>query len=188
MSETFITAFKAIKKCGKHIQGSVSYSLTEKRLGGPIFNIDYYVNKAKIMEEMGADSFCIKDMAGIISPYDAYELVSALKANIKIPVHLHTHYTSGMASMAMLKGHRSRRGRHRYLCGPLCAAVSHPAVEPFIVTLRDTPSDTGLDLEKFAEINEYLESHHTQVYVSLPTPQDSRSSISACSCTRYRAA
>ena len=91
----FIAAFKAIQKCGKHIQGSVSYSLTEARLGGPIFNVDYFVKKAKIIEEMGADSFCIKDMAGTISPYDAYELVSALKTAIKIPVHLHTHYTAG---------------------------------------------------------------------------------------------
>ncbi|HUJ90144.1 MAG TPA: oxaloacetate decarboxylase subunit alpha, partial [Syntrophorhabdales bacterium] len=81
----FIACFRAIKKCGKHIQGSVSYALTERRLGGPIFTIDYYVKKARIIEDMGADSFCIKDMAGIISPYDAYDLVAALKSNLKIP-------------------------------------------------------------------------------------------------------
>ena len=99
----FITAYKAVKKAGKHIQGTLSYALTQRRMGGPIFNLDYYVNKARKLEEMGADSLCIKDMAGIISPYDAYELASALKKTIGIPVHLHTHYTSGMASMALLK-------------------------------------------------------------------------------------
>ncbi len=98
-----ITAYKAVKKAGKHIQGALSYALTERRMGGPIFNLDYYVTKAKKLEDMGADSLCIKDMAGIISPYDAYELFSALKKTLKIPIHLHTHYTSGMASMALLK-------------------------------------------------------------------------------------
>ncbi|NLW36896.1 MAG: carboxylase, partial [Syntrophorhabdus aromaticivorans] len=99
----FMAAFKAIKRYKKHIQGTLSYSLTERRLGGPIFNTDYFVKKAKIIENMGADSLCIKDMAGIISPYDAYNLVSGLKASLTIPVHLHTHYTSGMGSMSCLK-------------------------------------------------------------------------------------
>ena len=154
----FIAAFKAVKKCGKHIQGSVSYSLTEKRLGGPIFNIDYFVKKAKIIEEMGADSFCIKDMAGIISPYDAYELVSALKANIKIPIHLHTHYTSGMASMACLKAIEAGADGIDTCLAPFALRSSHPAVEPFVVTLKDTPYDPKFDLERIAEIDEYLET------------------------------
>src|SRR5208337_4630663 len=75
----FITAFKSIKKAGKHIQLVLSYALTEKRLGGGIFGLEYYVDKARRIEDMGADSFAIKDMAGIISPYDAFDLVSALK-------------------------------------------------------------------------------------------------------------
>ncbi len=154
----FIAAFKAIKKSGKHIQGSLSYSLTETRLGGPIFNLDYFVNKAKIIEDMGADSFCIKDMAGIISPYDAYDLVSALKAHIAIPVHLHTHYTSGMASMACLKAIEAGADGIDTCLAPFALRSSHPAIEPFIITLKDTPYDTHFDLEKIAEINEYLES------------------------------
>jgi pyruvate carboxylase subunit B len=87
----FMAAFKTIQKNGKHVQGAISYSLTltEKKLGGSIYNIDYYIKKARVIEDMGADSLCIKDMAGIISPYDAYTLISALKTNIKIPVHLH---------------------------------------------------------------------------------------------------
>jgi pyruvate carboxylase subunit B len=154
----FITAFKAIKKCGRHIQGSLSYSLTEKRLGGPIFNLDYFVQRAKIIEEMGADSFCIKDMAGIISPYDAYDLVSALKTNISIPVQFHTHYTSGMASMACLKAIEAGADGIDTCLAPFALRSSHPAVEPFVVSLQDTPYDTHFDLEKIAEIDEYLES------------------------------
>ena len=154
----FITAYKAIKKAGKHIQGALSYALTQRRMGGPIFNLDYYVSRAKRLEEMGADSFCIKDMAGIISPYDAYELVAALKASLKIPVFLHTHYTSGMASMACLKAIEAGADGIDTCVAPFALRSSHPAVEPFIVTLSGTERDTGLELEKFPEINDYLES------------------------------
>ncbi|MFQ5875204.1 MAG: carboxylase, partial [Dehalococcoidia bacterium] len=97
------TCFATIKECGKHIQGTVCYSLTEERLGGPVYDLDYYVGKAQVLQDMGADSLCIKDMSGLLSPYDAYDLVKALKAKIKIPIQLHTHYTSGMASMSCLK-------------------------------------------------------------------------------------
>lgn len=155
---SFITAYRAIKKAGKHIQGCISYSLTERRLGGPIFNLDYYVKKAAIMEEMGADSFCIKDMAGIISPYDAYDLISALKQRLKIPVHLHTHYTSGMGSMSCLKAIEAGADGIDTCVAPFALRSSHPAVEPFIVTLSGTPRSTGLDLDRFQEINDYLES------------------------------
>jgi len=154
----FITAYKAIKKAGKHIQGTLSYALTERRMGGPIFNLDYYVTRAGKLEEMGADSLCIKDMAGIISPYDAYELVSALKKTLKIPVFLHTHYTSGMASMACLKAIEAGADGIDTCIAPFALRSSHPAVEPFIVTLTGTKWDTGLDLKKFPEINDYLES------------------------------
>jgi len=153
-----ITAYKAVKKAGKHIQGTLSYALTERRMGGPIFNLDYYVTRAGKLEEMGADSLCIKDMAGIISPYDAYELVSALKKTLKIPVWLHTHYTSGMASMACLKAAEAGADGIDTCIAPFALRSSHPAVEPFIVTLTGTKWDTGLDLKKFPEINDYLES------------------------------
>ena len=98
----FEVALDAIKESGKHAQLSLCYSLTEPKMGGPVYNLDYYINKAIKLEEMGADTLCIKDMAGLIRPDDAYTLISALKKEIKIPVHLHTHYTSGMASMSML--------------------------------------------------------------------------------------
>jgi pyruvate carboxylase subunit B len=154
----FTAAFAAIKKAGRHIQGAISYSLTEKRLGGPIFTIDYYVEKAKRIEAMGADSLCIKDMAGIISPYDAYALVSALKANLAIPVHLHTHYTSGMASMSLLKAIEAGVDGIDTCCAPFALRSSHPAVEPFLVTLQGTPRDPGLSLELLADIDEYFET------------------------------
>jgi pyruvate carboxylase subunit B len=154
----FITAFKSIKKAGKHIQGGVSYALTERRMGGAIFNLAYYIDKARKIEDMGADSFVIKDMAGIISPYDAFDLVSALKQKIAIPVHLHTHYTSGMASMALLKAIEAGVDGVDTSVAAFAMRSSQPAVEPLIVTLQGTPYDLGLELEKFAEINEYLES------------------------------
>lgn len=156
----FMAAFKAIQKNGKHVQGAISYSLTltEKKLGGPIYNIDYYIKKARVIEDMGADSLCIKDMAGIISPYDAYTLISALKTNIKIPVHLHTHYTSGMASMACLKAIEAGVDGLDTCLAPFALRSSHPAIEPFITTLRDTPRQLNFSLETIAEIDDYLES------------------------------
>lgn len=154
----FIAAFKAIRKCGKHIQGAISYSLTEKRLGGPIFNIDYYTGKAKKIEDMGADSLCIKDMAGIISPYDAFELISELKAHLSIPIHLHTHYTSGMASMSLLKAIEAGADGIDTCLAPFALRSSHCAVEPFVVTLKGTPQDPGFDLQKIAEVDDYLET------------------------------
>jgi pyruvate carboxylase subunit B len=156
----FMAAFKAIQKNGKHVQGAISYSLTltEKKLGGPIYNIDYYIKKSRTIEDMGADSLCIKDMAGIISPYDAYTLITALKANVKIPVHLHTHYTSGMASMACLKAIEAGVDGLDTCLAPFALRSSHPAVEPFIATLRDTPRQLNFNLETIAEIDDYLES------------------------------
>ncbi len=99
----FETVVPVIKKCGKHFQGSICYSMTEQRMGGDVYNLEYYVSKAKELEKMGADSICIKDMAGMLAPYDAYALVKALKEAASAPVHLHSHFTSGMASMTRLK-------------------------------------------------------------------------------------
>ena len=99
----FETVVPVIKECDKHFQGCICYSLTGPRMGGDVYTVDYYLSKAKDLEEMGADSICIKDMAGLIAPYDAYELVKALKETVKPPIHLHSHFTSGMAQMSHLK-------------------------------------------------------------------------------------
>ncbi len=154
----FETCLKAIKECGKHAQLSLSYSLTEPKLGGPVYNLDYFVNKARIMEEMGADSLCIKDMAGLIAPNDAYNLVKALKETLKIPVHLHTHYTSGMASMSCLKATEAGVDMIDTALAPFALRTSHPAVEPIVAALQGTPRDTGLDLSHLFKLGEYIES------------------------------
>ena len=90
------TAINATKKEKGHVQAALSYTT------GPVFSNEYFADYAKQLEEMGADSICIKDMAGLLKPYDAYDLVTAIKAKCKIPVQLHTHYTSGLASMTVL--------------------------------------------------------------------------------------
>ncbi len=153
----FESSFEAIKKAGKHIQATICYTLTQRRLGGPVFNIEYFVSKAKKMEEMGAHSLCVKDMAGLISPFDAYDLIKALKKELKIPIQLHTHYTSGMASMAYLKAIEAGVDIIDTAIAPLALRSAQPALEPIVVALQDTPRDTGLDLNKLFEIGEYLE-------------------------------
>lgn len=154
----FETAFKAIKDRDKHIQGSLCYSLTERKLGGPVYNIDYYVNKALIIQGMGADSLCIKDMAGLIAPDDAYDLVKALKEALKIPVCLHSHFTSGMAYMSLLKAIEAGVDIIDTCVAPFALRTSHSAIEPIVVALRGTPRDTGFDLEHLLKVDEYFES------------------------------
>ncbi len=154
----FETSLKAIKDCGKHAQLSLCYSLTEPKLGGPVYNIDYYVKKALILEKMGADSLCIKDMAGLIAPDDAYQLITALKKVLKIPVHLHTHYTSGMASMSCLKAIEAGVDIIDTALAPFALRSSHPAVEPIVVALQGTERDTGLDLDHLFKLGQYFES------------------------------
>ncbi len=149
--------FKVLKKLKKHVQGALSYTLTERKLGGPVFNIDYYVKKAKTYVEMGADSICIKDMSGILSPYDAYDLVLAMKENIKVPVNVHSHYTSGMACMAMLKAIEAGADIIDTCISPFALRTSHPAIEPLYVTLEGTERAMELDLERILNIGEHLE-------------------------------
>lgn len=154
----FETALSAIKESGKHAQLSLCYSLTEPKLGGPVYNLDYYVKKALKLEDMGADSLCIKDMAGLISPDDAYTLIKALKDELKIPVQLHTHYTSGMASMSILRAIEAGVDIIDTALAPFALRSSHPAIEPIVVALQGTPRDTGLDLTRLFELGQYFES------------------------------
>jgi len=153
----FITSFKAIKKAKKHIQASISFSLTGSRIGGKVYNLKYYVEKAKTLKQMGADSLCIKDMAGLLNPYDAFELVTALKKAVKLPIHLHCHYTSGMAAMTYLKAIEAGVDVIDCAIAPFGLRSSEPAVEPLVATLKKTDWDTGLDLEKLYEVGQYLE-------------------------------
>lgn len=154
----FETALKTIKECGKHAQLSLCYSLTEPKLGGPVYNIEYYVNKALILQDMGADSLCIKDMAGLMAPDDAYSLIKALKEVLKIPVNLHTHYTSGMASMTCLKAIEAGVDIIDTTLAPFALRSSHPAIEPIVAAFQGTSRDTGLDLAHLFKLGQYLES------------------------------
>ena len=163
----FETVVKQIKKSGKHFQGCMCYTLTEPRLGGDVYSLEYYIGKAKELEAMGADSICIKDMAGLIAPYDAYVLVKALKAAVKAPIHLHSHFTSGMASMSQLKAIEAGVDILDTCMTPYAYRTSHPAIEPLVMTLLGTNRDTGFDIRKLAAINEVLEKQVLPKYKHL---------------------
>ncbi|MBW2340278.1 MAG: pyruvate carboxylase subunit B [Deltaproteobacteria bacterium] len=154
----FQTAVERIKANGKHFQGSICYSLTERHLGGDVFNLPYYLSKCEQLQEMGADTICIKDMAGIAAPYDIYKLITELKKVIAVPIHFHSHYTSGMASMSFIKAIEAGVDILDTCLAPFAMRTSHPAIEPLVVTLQGTAWDTGFDLSKLLEIDDYLES------------------------------
>ena len=153
----FETAVKIIKKNKKHFQGTICYSLTEPRMGGETYNLDYYLEKAKQLEKIGADTICIKDMAGLISPYDVYNLIRALKAQTDIPIHLHTHFTSGMGDLALFKAIEAGVDIIDTCMAPYAYRTSHPAVEPLVVSLFGTNRDTGFDIQKLALIDKEME-------------------------------
>lgn len=153
----FETVVPVIKSCGKHFQGCICYTMTEPRMGGEVYNLEYYVNKAKALEAMGADSICIKDMAGLIAPYDAYAIIKALKKSVKPPIHLHSHFTSGMSSMTHLKAIEAGVDIIDTCMSPYAFRTSHPAIEPLVMTLLGTNRDTGFDIKHLANINEILE-------------------------------
>ena len=163
----FETVVAAIKDCGKHFQGCICYSLTEPRMGGEVYNLDYYIKKAKDLKKMKADSICIKDMAGLMAPYDAFELIKALKETTDIPIHLHSHFTSGMASMTHLKAVEAGVDIIDTCMSSYAYRTSHPAVEPLVMSLIGTNRDTGFDIKKLAEINVVLEKEVLPKYKHL---------------------
>ncbi len=152
------TCVERVKSNGKHFEGAIGYSLTGQHLGGEVYNLAYYLSKARELEAMGADSICIKDMAGILAPYDAHELFSALKKTVAVPLHLHTHYTSGMASMTCLKAIEAGVDIVDTCVAPYAMRTSMPPLEPLIVTLEGTGRDTGMDILRLLKIGEYLET------------------------------
>jgi len=163
----FETVVKGIKKAGKHFQGCICYTMTEPRMGGEVYDLDYFVKKAKDLESIGADSICVKDMAGMIAPYDAYDLVKALKKAVKAPIHLHSHFTSGMSSMSHLKAIEAGVDILDTCMSPYAYRTSHPAVEPLVMTLLGTSRDTGFDIRLLAKINEVLEKEILPKYKHL---------------------
>ena len=116
----------------------------------PVHNIDYFVKYAKVIEETGADSICIKDMAGLLVPYETYDLVKAIKETVKIPVQIHSHFTAGIADMVMIKAIEAGADVIDTAMSPLALGTSHPATEAMVAALKGTPYDTGLDLKNSA--------------------------------------
>ena len=153
----FETAVKAIKRNGMHFQAALSYTVTDRKMGGEIFTLDYWVSKAKTFASMGADSICIKDMAGLLSPDDAYDLIKGIKKATKLPIELHCHTTSGLAEYTFLRAIDAGVDIIDTCSAPFANRSSHPAVEPIVVMLQGTPRDTGLDLGLLNEVAEYLE-------------------------------
>ena len=144
------TSVKACKKEGGHAQIALCYTL------GEAYTLDYWKEIAKRIEEMGADSICIKDMAGLLVPYEAEALVKVLKASTKLPIQLHTHYTSGVASMTYMKAVEAGCDIIDTAMSPFALGTSQPATEVMCETFRDTPFDTGLDQKLLAEIADYF--------------------------------
>lgn len=153
----FETAAKVVKRNGRHFQGTICYTLTEPRLGGEVYNMDYYLNKAKELVEFGVDSICIKDMAGLIAPYDIYNLIVELKKITDIPLNLHTHFTSGMGDLAIFKAIEAGVDIVDTCMSPYAYRTSHAAVEPLVVSLLGTNRDTGLDIKKLTAISAQME-------------------------------
>lgn len=139
------TAMKATKKYGGHCEAAISY--TES----PVHNLEYFVKLAKELENRGADTICIKDMANLLLPYTAYELVTALKKEIKVPIHLHTHNTTGTGDMTYLMAIQAGVDIIDTALSPLANGTSQPSTEAMVATLRGTEYDTGIKLESLNE-------------------------------------
>ncbi len=168
-------AMREVKACGKHAEAAICYTVS------PVHSIDRFVDMAKKLEDLGTDTLCIKDMAGLLAPLDAYHLIRRIKAAVKVPIHLHSHYTSGMASMTSLMAILGGLDMLDTSISPLAGGTSHPSTETLVAALRNTPYDTELNLASFLPITEYFrtvrrkyrqfESEFTGVDVEILTSQ-----------------
>jgi oxaloacetate decarboxylase alpha subunit len=140
------TAIRATKKFGGHVEAALSYTIS------PVHNEEYFVDLACKLEEMGADTICIKDMANLLLPYDAESLVRALKAKVKVPIHLHTHNTTGTGDMTYLKAVEAGVDIIDTALSPLANGTSQPSTEAMVATLQGTKYDTGIDLSSLSDI------------------------------------
>ena len=144
------TAIKAVRKVGKHAQGTISYTLS------PVHNIELWVEMSKNIESMGADSIAIKDMAGLLKPYVAFELVSRLKKELSIPIHLHCHATTGLSTATALKAIEAGIDNVDTSISSMSMTYGHSATESVVAMLQDTDRDTGLDIILLEEIAAYF--------------------------------
>ncbi|MBQ8000258.1 MAG: oxaloacetate decarboxylase subunit alpha [Ruminococcus sp.] len=144
------SAIKAAKREKAEVQVAISYTT------GPVFTDEYYVDYAKRIAEAGADTICIKDMAALLTPYKTEALVKAIKSAVDLPVQIHTHATSGLASMCLLKGIEAGADMIDTAISPLALGTSHAPTESMVAALQGTEYDTGLDLVKLSEIRDYF--------------------------------
>jgi len=152
------TAIKTVKETGAHAQGAVCYTIS------PVHTIEHYVEIAKRLVELDCDSVCIKDMAGMLSPKEAYDLISAFKKEIALPIHLHSHSTSGMVLMTYLRACDADVDIVDTAFSPLAWGTSQPPVETFVAALKNTPYDPGFDMQLLVEIGEYFRELRGKYY------------------------
>jgi len=143
-------AIEEVKKNGRHVQATICYTL------GPIYDLGYYLKMGRELKELGADSICLKDMAGILTPYAAYDLVKALKKELGLPIQIHTHYTSGMGAMMYLKAIEAGADVVDTANSALALGTSQPATETMVAVLNDGGYETGIDLEQVSSLAEYF--------------------------------
>ena len=143
-------SIRTAKKLGAHVQGAICYTIS------PVHTIEKYVEIASQLAELEVDSICIKDMAGLLSPKVSYELVKALKKEVGIPINLHSHYTSGMSSMALLKGVEAGADMVDTCMSPISMGTSHPPTESLVYALNELGYDTGVKLDVLLEVREYF--------------------------------
>ena len=153
----FEVVLDAVREADKHFQACICFSLTEPRMGGSVYTLEYYVEKAQALASMGADSICIKDLSGLLAPYDSYALVKGIKDAVEIPIHLHSHFSSGMAPMTHLKAIEAGVDCIDTCLSAYAYRASHPAAAPLTMALLGTNRDTGLDLDVLADIEAFLE-------------------------------
>src|SRR3990170_1021772 len=152
------TAIRTIKKVGKHVQGTICYTVS------PVHTVEYYLGVAKNLASLNCDSVCIKDMAGMLSPKDAYDLISVLKKEVGLPVQLHCHYTSGMALMTYMRACDAGVDVLDAAFSPLGGGTSQPPVETLVAALKNTPYDPALDMELLVEIAQYFNELRQKYY------------------------
>lgn len=145
-----VTSIKTAKKCGAHVQGTICYTIS------PVHTIEKYVEIANELAVLEVDSICIKDMAGLLSPKVAYTLVKTLKKEVGLPIDVHSHYTSGMASMALLKAVEAGAKMIDTVISPLSLGTSHPPTETMVYALEELGYETGVSLDVLLEVREYF--------------------------------
>ncbi len=161
------TAIAAALRAGKIVEGTICYTLS------PVHSVDYFVRVGEELADLGVQIICLKDMAGMLAPYAAYEIVAKLKARIPLPLHVHSHCTAGLAPLSYMMAIEAGADMIDTALSPLAQGASQPATEAFVAALLGTPHDTGLDLGLLAEIARYFHDVRTR-YAEFESPASNR--------------